>query len=217
MVKFVYFLIKDWIFGVVEELFVQYGFVGILLCQVISQVDVNIVVVNYYFGFKENLVNEVFCCCMDEMIGVCLLQFECVCVEYFGELCLVLVVFVELVLVLVQDCQNGGVFVCVIVCVYVEKNDNLCKFLFDYYGYVLCVFGKVIGECVLDLSKEELYWCFDFLVGLFIYVMVDFGLIKCFVGVIEVVYCVYVVYELIYFVEVGFCVVVCVSVLFVFV
>lgn len=178
MVKFVYFFIKDCIFGVVEELFVQYGFVGILLCQVISQVDVNIVVVNYYFGFKENFVNEVFWCCMDEMIVVCLVQLEVVCCEFFGELCLVLVVFVELVLVMVQDCQIGGVFVCVIVWVYVEKNDNLCKFFFDYYGYVLCDFGKVIVVCVFGLSKEEFYWCLDFLVGLLIYVMVDFGLIK---------------------------------------
>lgn len=45
---------------------------------------------------------------------------------------------------------------------YAEKNDNLRKFLSDHYGHVLRAFGKAIGECVPDLSKEELYWRLDF-------------------------------------------------------
>ncbi len=41
-----------------------------------SQADVNIAAVNYHFGSKENLVNEVFRRRMDDMTGARLAQLE---------------------------------------------------------------------------------------------------------------------------------------------
>ncbi len=61
------FSTKDRILGAAEELFAQYGFSGTSLRQVTSRADVNIAAVNYHFGSKENLVNEVFRRRMDEM------------------------------------------------------------------------------------------------------------------------------------------------------
>ena len=55
-----HFNTKDRILGAAEELFAQYGFAGTSLRQVTSRADVNIAAVNYHFGSKENLVNEVF-------------------------------------------------------------------------------------------------------------------------------------------------------------
>ena len=62
-----HFNTKDRILGAAEELFAQYGFSGTSLRQVTSRADVNIAAVNYHFGSKENLVNEVFRRRMDEM------------------------------------------------------------------------------------------------------------------------------------------------------
>jgi AcrR family transcriptional regulator len=62
-----HFSTKDRILGAAEELFAQHGFAGTSLRQVTSQADVNIAAVNYHFGSKENLVNEVFRRRMDEM------------------------------------------------------------------------------------------------------------------------------------------------------
>ena len=61
------FSTKDRILGAAEELFAQHGFGGTSLRQVTSRADVNIAAVNYHFGSKENLVNEVFRRRMDEM------------------------------------------------------------------------------------------------------------------------------------------------------
>src|SRR3546814_15017276 len=61
------FSTKDRILGAAEELFAQHGFAGTSLRQVTSRADVNIAAVNYHFGSKENLVNEVFRRRMDEM------------------------------------------------------------------------------------------------------------------------------------------------------
>ena len=62
-----HFSTKDRILGAAEELFAQFGFAGTSLRQVTSRADVNIAAVNYHFGSKENLVNEVFRRRMDEM------------------------------------------------------------------------------------------------------------------------------------------------------
>ena len=61
------FSTKDRILGAAEELFAQHGFAGTSLRQVTSRADVNIAAVNYHFGSKENLVNEVFRRRMDDM------------------------------------------------------------------------------------------------------------------------------------------------------
>ena len=62
-----HFSTKDRILHAAEELFAQQGFASTSLRQVTSRADVNIAAVNYHFGSKDNLVNEVFRRRMDEM------------------------------------------------------------------------------------------------------------------------------------------------------
>ena len=172
------FSTKDRILGAAEELFAQYGFAGTSLRQVTSHADVNIAAVNYHFGSKENLVNEVFRRRMDEMTAARLEQLQQARANQPDDLRAVLAAFVEPALAMAQDRQSGGAFVRVIARAYAEKNDNLRKFLSDHYGHVLREFGKAIAACVPGLSKEELYWRLDFLAGALTYAMADFGLIK---------------------------------------
>ena len=198
------FSTKDRILGAAEELFAQYGFAGTSLRQVTSHADVNIAAVNYHFGSKDNLVNEVFRRRMDEMTAARLGQLEQARSAHPGELRAVLAAFVEPALALAQDRQSGGAFVRVIARAYAEKNDNLRKFLSDHYGHVLREFGKVIAACVPNLSKEELYWRLDFLAGALTYAMADFGLIKRPHGISEAAHRSKAAQELIHFAEAGF-------------
>ena len=62
-----HFNTKERILHAAEDLFAQHGFAGTSLRQVTSRADVNIAAVNYHFGSKENLVNEVFKHRMDDM------------------------------------------------------------------------------------------------------------------------------------------------------
>ena len=198
------FSTKDRILGAAEELFAQYGFSGTSLRQVTSHADVNIAAVNYHFGSKENLVNEVFRRRMDEMTAARLAQLEQARSARPGDLRAVLAAFVEPALAMAQDRQSGGAFVRVIARAYAEKNDNLRKFLSDHYGHVLREFGKAIGACVPGLSKEELYWRLDFLAGALTYAMADFGLIKRPHGISEAAHRSKAANELIHFAEAGF-------------
>ena len=198
------FSTKDRILGAAEELFAQYGFAGTSLRQVTSHADVNIAAVNYHFGSKDNLVNEVFRRRMDEMTAARLGQLEQARSAHPGDLRAVLAAFVEPALALAQDRQSGGAFVRVIARAYAEKNDNLRKFLSDHYGHVLREFGKAIDACIPGLSKEELYWRLDFLAGSLTYAMADFGLIKRPHNISETAHRSKAAQELIHFAEAGF-------------
>jgi AcrR family transcriptional regulator len=180
-----HFSTKDRILGAAEELFAQFGFAGTSLRQVTSRADVNIAAVNYHFGSKENLVNEVFRRRMDEMSAQRLSQLRTAVAQSPCELEAVLAAFVAPALALAQDRHGGGAFIRVIARAYAEKNDSLRRFLSDQYGHVLREFAKAIAGCVPALSKEELYWRLDFLSGALTYAMADFGMIKRPSGVSE--------------------------------
>lgn len=180
-----HFSTKDRILHAAEELFAQQGFASTSLRQVTSRADVNIAAVNYHFGSKDNLVNEVFRRRMDDMSVERLKALRQAAQAHPGELEPVLAAFVEPALAMAQDRQGGGAFIRVIARAYAESNDSLRKFLSDQYGHVLRDFAKAIDGCVPGLGKEELYRRLDFLSGALTYAMADFGLIKRPAGVSE--------------------------------
>ena len=180
-----HFSTKDRILHAAEELFTQQGFAATSLRQVTSRADVNIAAVNYHFGSKDNLVNEVFRRRMDEMSTQRLDALRKATADGACGLEPILAAFVEPALAMAQDRHGGGAFIRVIARAYAESNDSLRKFLSDQYGHVLREFAKAIAACVPGLSKEELYWRLDFLSGALPYAMADFGLIRRPSGVTE--------------------------------
>lgn len=180
-----HFSTKDRILYAAEELFAQQGFASTSLRQVTSRADVNIAAVNYHFGSKENLVNEVFRRRMDDMSRERLAALQQAVQAHPGELEPILAAFVEPALAMAQDRHGGGAFIRVIARAYAESNDSLRKFLSDQYGHVLREFAKALAGCMPGLGKEALYWRLDFLSGALTYAMADFGLIKRPSGVSE--------------------------------
>jgi AcrR family transcriptional regulator len=172
-----HFNTKDRILGAAEELFAQFGFAGTSLRQVTSRADVNIAAVNYHFGSKENLVNEVFRRRMDEMSEQRLTRLREAQENHPGDLEPILAAFIQPALALTLD-RHGSAFVRVLARAYAEKNDRLRKFLSDNYGQVLREFAKALAPCLPELGKEDLYWRMDFIAGALTYAMADFGLIK---------------------------------------
>ena len=199
-----HFSTKDRILHAAEELFALQGFATTSLRQVTSRADVNIAAVNYHFGSKENLVNELFRRRMEEMSKQRLAALHQATETAPSQLDAILAAFVEPALAMAQDRHGGGAFIRVIARAYAESNDGLRKFLSDHYGHVLREFGKAIGACVPGLSKEELYWRLDFLAGALTYAMADFGLIKRPHGMSEAAHRSKAAYELIHFAEAGF-------------
>lgn len=179
------FSTKDRILNAAEGLFAQQGFAGTSLREVTSRADVNIAAVNYHFGSKENLINEVFRRRMDEMSEARISLLEQAVAEHPGAIEPILRAFVIPALAVSHDRGGGVAFIRVIARAYAEKNDSLRAFLSARYGHVLRDFAKALGTCLPGLGKEQLYWRLDFLSGALTYAMADFGAIKRPVGVSE--------------------------------
>ena len=102
------FSTKERILGAAEELFAQQGFSGTSLRQVTSRAEVNIAAVNYHFGSKENLVNEVFRRRMDDMSAQRLEMLRKAREEAPDSLEAILAAFVQPALALAANRNGGG-------------------------------------------------------------------------------------------------------------
>lgn len=172
------FSTKDRILNAAECLFAQQGFSGTSLREVTARADVNIAAVNYHFGSKENLINEVFRRRMDEMSDARISLLEQAVAEHPGQIEAILHAFVMPALAVSHDRAGGVAFIRVIARAYAEKNDGLRAFLSARYGHVLRDFAKALSGCLPGLNKEQLYWRLDFIAGALTYAMADFGTIK---------------------------------------
>jgi AcrR family transcriptional regulator len=173
-----HFSTKERILAAAEMLFAQQGFAETSLREVTSRADVNLAAVNYHFGSKSNLINEVFRRRLDELSGKRLAALTAAERDHAGKLDVVLAAFIEPALELSLDRQGGSAFVRVIARAYAEKDEGLRQFLSDNYGHVMREFARAILACLPELRRDQLYWRLDFIAGALTYAMADFGQIK---------------------------------------
>ena len=179
------FSTKQRILGAAEALFARHGFAGASLRQVTAAANVNLAAVNYHFGSKENLINEVFRRRLDDLNTERLKALADAQLKPDFDLTDALAAFVRPALAVSADVQGGAAFVRVLARAYAEHNERLRKFLHDNYGHVLKEFATVFSKLLPHLDKQELYWRLDIVSGALTYAMADFGVIKRRTGVSE--------------------------------
>lgn len=170
------FSTKQRILEAAETLFARHGFAGASLRQVTSAANVNLAAVNYHFGSKDKLIEEVFRRRLDELNTRRLKALEAL--DGNATLEDALAAFIRPALDLAHEGEGGGAFVRVLARAYAEHNDQLRKFLSENYGHVLKQFAKVFSQQLPDLDREELYWRLDIVAGALTYAMADFGIIQ---------------------------------------
>ena len=173
-----HFSTKQRILDSAEALFARHGFAGASLRQVTASANVNLAAVNYHFGSKENLINEVFRRRLDDLNSQRQQALQAVTVRPGYTLEDVLDAFVRPALALSQDNKGGAGFVRVLARAYAEHNEQLRKFLHDNYGPALKEFAAAFARLLPHLDKQELYWRLDIVSGALTYAMADFGMIK---------------------------------------
>ncbi|MFI4969539.1 MAG: TetR/AcrR family transcriptional regulator [Lysobacterales bacterium] len=172
------FSTKERILGVAEALFARHGFVGASLRQVTAAAKVNLAAVNYHFGSKESLIEEVFRRRLDELNRERLAALAAVGARPAPQLEDVLEAFIRPALEQSMDSAGGAAFVRVLARAYAEHDERLRKFLSDNYGHVLREFATAFAALLPHLDKQELYWRLDIVAGALTYAMADFGMIK---------------------------------------
>lgn len=172
------FSTKQRILGAAEDLFARRGFAGASLRQVTSAAQVNLAAVNYHFGSKDRLIEEVFRRRLDALNAGRLKALKQALGKPELKLEDVLAAFIKPALELSLDKESGAAFVRVLARAYAEHNERLRKFLSDNYGHVLKEFAAEFAKLLPHLDKEELYWRLDIVAGALTYAMADFGVIK---------------------------------------
>jgi len=171
------FSTRERILGVAETLFARHGFAGASLRQVTATAKVNLAAVNYHFGSKDGLIEEVFRRRLDELNRERLDSLSAVSARTDATLEDVLDAFIRPALGQSRR-AGGGAFVRVLARAYAEHDERLRRFLSENYGHVLREFALVFARFLPHLDKEELYWRLDIIAGAVTYAMADFGVIK---------------------------------------
>jgi AcrR family transcriptional regulator len=173
-----HFSTKERILGAAETLFARHGFAGASLRQVTAAAHVNLAAVNYHFGSKDNLIEEVFRRRLDELNARRLDALKNALGKPAPDLKDVLGAFIRPALDLSLDQGGGHAFMRVLARAYAEHDERLRRFLSDNYGHVLREFAAAFGHLLPHLEKEELYWRLDFITGALTHSMADFGPMK---------------------------------------
>ncbi|MEM9304347.1 MAG: TetR family transcriptional regulator [Pseudomonadota bacterium] len=170
---------KERILAAAETLFAESGFTGTSLRQLTQLANVNLAAVNYHFGSKDKLIQEVFRRRLDGLYREREAALDAL-QEKHGELpplIPILEAFVFPAMAVGEDSADGGSpFVQVLARAFVEYRDELRAFLSDRYGDVNRRFFQLIAANLEALDTEEIVSRIDFMVGALTYAMADFGL-----------------------------------------
>jgi AcrR family transcriptional regulator len=172
------FSTRQRILGAAEALFAEHGFAGASLRQVTAAANVNLAAVNYHFGSKDNLIEEVFRRRLDELSRRRLERLAKVTASGSPTLEALLDAFITPALELSLDQKGGAIFMRVLARAFAEHNEHLRRFLSENYGHVLKEFVAAFAVLLPQLGKEELYWRLDIATGALTYAMADFGMIQ---------------------------------------
>lgn len=173
---------KDRIIEAAERLFAEEGFSGTSLRQLTRLAGVNLAAVNYHFGTKENLINEVFRRRLDILHAMRQQQLDELFSQYAGEtpsLREVLKAFIYPALCISAPGEDGqSAFVKVLARAYVEYRDELRGLLSTRYGELNRRFFQAIAANLPMVPEQQLLWRIDFMIGALTYAMADFGVKK---------------------------------------
>ncbi len=177
-------LTKERILGAAEVLFARRGFDGASLRQLTAAAGVNLAAVNYHFGSKEKLVEQVFRRRLDALNARRLDALGKVVGREDTHLEDVLAAYIRPALELSHD-DNGALFMRVLARAFAEHDDSLRQFLSENYGHVMRQFTHEFARLLPQLSKSELYWRIDLVTGALTHAMSGFGMIQRKSGVSE--------------------------------
>ena len=168
---------RDRILAAAETLFAQRGFDGASLRQLTTAAGVNLAAVNYHFGSKEKLVEEVFRRRLDTLNADRLTALAQLGDNHPGTLEEVLAAYIRPAMALAHD-GNGVLFMRVLARAFAEHDGTLRQFLSDNYGHVMRQFTAEFARLLPHLSKPELYWRIDLVTGALTHAMSGFGMIQ---------------------------------------
>ncbi|MEZ5615048.1 MAG: TetR/AcrR family transcriptional regulator [Rhodocyclaceae bacterium] len=152
-----------------EALFVEHGFEATSMRMITGRAGVNLASVNYHFGSKEALIQDVFrrrLTWLNEARLTALEQFERAAKGAPLKPHQIVEAFFGVSLRMAADTEHGGhTFMRLLGRTYTEPSSFVRQFLADEYAAVVPRFKQALFRSLPDVPPEEILWRFHFMLG----------------------------------------------------
>lgn len=160
---------RERILDAAEMLFVQHGFEATSMRMITGRAGVNLASVNYHFGGKESLVQEVFRRRLTWLNQERLRELDRIEQEAAGAPVkphLIVEAFFGVALRMAADTRGGGhTFMRLLGRTYSEPTEFVRNFLAEEYSAVVERFKAALIKALPDVPREEILWRFHFMLG----------------------------------------------------
>lgn len=177
---------RDRILDAAEVLFVEHGFEATSMRMITSRAGANIAAVNYHFGTKDALIQEVFGRRLTELNRQRLAALDRLQAEANGEPLKpsrIVDAFFGTALALAADTEHGGhTFMRLLGRTYTEPNAFVRQFLAEEYAEVIHRFLDALYGALPDAPREEILWRFHFMMGAMSYAIAGTDALQLFAG-----------------------------------
>ncbi len=169
-----------------EGLFVEHGLDGTSMRMITAKAEVNLAAVNYHFGTKDALIQEIFRRRLTELNRQRLAALDALEAEAGGKTpraSRILEAFFAPALKLASDTENGGhTFMQLLGRTYTEPNAFVRQFLAEEYAEVLERFLGALYLALEGVPREEILWRFHFMMGATSYAIAGTDALQLFAG-----------------------------------
>ena len=152
-----------------ERLFMAHGYDGTSMRQITSEAGVNLAAVNYHFGSKEALIQEVFrrrLNWLNEERMRALDEMEAAADGQALKPSQIVDVFFGTMIRMAEDEERGGViFLRLLGRTLTEPSDFIRAFLAHEYKTVVERYKEALFRSLPDVPKAEIVWRFHFMLG----------------------------------------------------
>ena len=160
---------RERILDAAETLFVEHGFEATSMRMITGRAGVNLASVNYHFGSKEALIQEVFrrrLTWLNEARLSALDRFEREAGGAPLKAHQIVEAFFGVSLRMAADTEHGGhTFMRLLGRTYTEPSAFVRQFLADEYAAVVPRFKQALFRSLPDVPPEEILWRFHFMLG----------------------------------------------------
>mgnify|MGYP002148269546 CR=1 FL=1 len=152
-----------------EVLFMEHGFDGTSMRMITSRAAVNLAAVNYHFGSKELLIQEVFRRRLTDLNNARLIALNALEAESGAapiKPSRIVDAFFGTALRMAADVEGGGhTFMRLLGRTYTEPNEFVRKFLAEEYAECVERFLAALYLSLPDVERNEILWRFHFMMG----------------------------------------------------
>lgn len=177
---------RDRILDAAEALFVEHGFEATTMRMITSRADANIAAVNYHFGSKDALIQEVFKRRLTELNRRRLAVLDRLEAEAQGaplKPSRIVEAFFGTALEMAADTAHGGhTFMRLLGRTYTEPNGFVRQFLAEEYAEAVERFLAALYRALPDVPREDILWRFHFMMGAMSYAIAGTDALQLFAG-----------------------------------